>query len=209
MLLHIISNPDLLEMVRKEIKPYAEVTGSSPGSLKLDVDGLVKYCPIFKGCFFESMRLYTAGVSYKKVLQDLTVTEGAEDAATFGKPRPQTYHIKAGDFLVIPEATLQTDPRLWKDPSVFNPERYIVPDEKDPKKTKADSLHLFAFGGGHSVCKGRLFAEREVLIFIAGLISVWDFTPVNGKWAIPKKSYNGTGSANPKSVLRVKMSRRS
>jgi cytochrome P450 len=120
MLLHINLNPDLLETIRKEIKGYAEVTGPSPGSLKLDVDSLVKYCPILKGCFFESMRLYTARVSYKKVLQDLTLTKGAEDAATFGKPRPQTYHVKTGDFLVIPEATLQTDPRLWKDSSVFN-----------------------------------------------------------------------------------------
>ena len=209
MLLHIISSSDMLETIRKEIKPYARVTGQSPGSLKLDVDGLVKECPIFKGCFFESMRLYTAGSSYKKVLQDLTLTEGDEDATTFGKPGPQTYHIKAGDFLVIPGATLQTDPRLWKDPSAFNPERYIIPDEKDPKKVKVDSLHLFAFGGGHSVCKGRIFAEREVLIFVAGLISVWDFTPTDGTWVIPKKWYNGTGSGNPKSVLRVKMSRRS
>ncbi|KUJ18102.1 cytochrome P450 [Mollisia scopiformis] len=207
MLLHIISNPDLLETVRKEIKPYAQVTRSGFDSLKLDVEGLLKSCPILKSCFFESMRLYTAGVSYKKVLQNVTLTESAEDAATFGKPRPQTYHIKTGDFLIIPEATLQTDPRLWKDPSVFWPERYLVPDEKDPQKTKVDSLHLFAFGGGPSVCKGRIFAEREVLIFVAALISVWDFTPV-GKWTIPKSSYNGTGSANPKSDLRVRMSRR-
>lgn len=126
------------------------------------------------------MRLYTAGVSYKKVLQDVTLSESAEDAATFAKPRAQTYHIKKGDFLVIPEATLQTDPRLWKEPSKFKPERFLIPDEKDPKKMKADSLHLFAFGGGHSVCKGRFFAEREVLILVAGLISVWVFAQLMG-----------------------------
>lgn len=154
------------------------------------------------------MRIYTAGTSYKKVLQDLDLTESAEDAARFGKPRPQKYHVKAGDFLVIPEATLQMDDRLWKDPSVFKPERYLVLDEKDPKKITVDMLHLFAFGGGHSVCKGRFFAEREVMIFVAGLISVWDFTPVGGKWDIPKRFYNGTGSANPKSQVRVRMSRR-
>lgn len=199
----------MLETIREEIKPYAKI-GSDPdgGSLKLDVDGFLKHCPVFKGSFFEAMRLYTAGTSYKKVLQDLILTESDEDAAKFGKPRPQKYHVKAGEFLVIPEATLQMDERLWKEPSVFRPERFLVPDEKDPKKTAVDMLHLFPFGGGHSVCKGRYFAEREVMIFVAGLISVWDFTPVDGKWNIPKMFYNGTGSANPKSPVRVRMSRR-
>ncbi|KAF8863494.1 cytochrome P450 [Acephala macrosclerotiorum] len=209
LLLNIISSPDLLESIQKEIRPYAKVgSGSDGGSLKLDVEGLLKNCPTLKGSFFEAMRLYTAGTSYKKVLQDLDLTESAEDAAKFGKPRPQKYHVKAGDFLVIPEATLQMDERLWEEPSVFKPGRYLVPDEQDPKKTTVDILHLFAFGGGHSVCKGRFFAEREVMIFVAGLISVWDFTPVGGKWNIPQSFYNGTGSANPKSQTRVRMSRR-
>ncbi|KAL5324197.1 hypothetical protein ACEPPN_008741 [Leptodophora sp. 'Broadleaf-Isolate-01'] len=208
MLLHIISSPELLSTIQEEMAPFAKFSHET-GKLDLDVDNLVKSCPVFKATFFETMRLYTAGVSYKKVLQDVALTESVEDAATFGKPIPQTYHISKGNFLVIPHAVMQMDPRIWERPTEFNPSRFLVPDEKDPKKMHAEMGHLHAFGGGTSICKGRFFAEREVLIFAAGLLATWDFTPVDGKWwEIPGKSYNGTGSANPKGNVRVRMSRR-
>ena len=102
MLLHIISNPELLENVRKEIGPYARrgIDGEQ-SRLVLDVDGLIQKCPLLKATFFETMRLHTAGTSYKNVCQDLTLTESPEDAETLGKPKPQTYHVKAGTFLVM------------------------------------------------------------------------------------------------------------
>jgi hypothetical protein len=68
--------------------------------------------------------------------------------------------------------------------------------------------HLNAFGGGHSVCKGRYFAEREVLIFVAGLLNTWDFAPSGKGWEQPGKHYNGTGTANPKRNVRVRISKR-
>lgn len=180
MLLHIVSSPELLATVQKEIAPCSLT--SSDGHLKIDANCLVKSCPVYKATFLETMRLYVAGISYKKVLEDFTLTESAEDATHFGKPRPQTYHISAGDFLVIPHQSMQTDPRLWKNPAVFDPYRFIVPDEKNPGSVRADPLHLNSFGGGPSVCKGRYFAEREVLIVVAGFLAVWDFKPVGGEW---------------------------
>jgi len=102
MLLHIISDPELLENVRKEIGPYARRgVDDEQSRLALDVDGLIQKCPLLKATFFETMRLYTTGTSYKKVCQDLTLTESLEDAETLGKPKPQTYHIKAGTFLAM------------------------------------------------------------------------------------------------------------
>lgn len=206
MLLHIVSSPTLLDSIRREIEPYATV--AKDGSLKLEVDFLLKRCPLFKATFYESMRVFTAGTSYKKVLQDVTLTESDEDAHAFGKPRGQTYHIKAGNFLVIPHATMQMDPRLWDNPTKFSPERFLVPDERNPKTMRADMRHLNAFGGGHTVCKGRFFAEREVMIFVAGFLSIWDFAPVGKEWEEPGRYYNGTGTANPKRNVRVRISKR-
>lgn len=211
-LLHIISSPSLLRTIREEIAPFAKTTASpdnGEGRLNLDVQGLMKSCPMLKATYFEAMRLYTAGTSYKKVLQPLTLTESAEDAAAFGKPRPQTYHIKQGDYLVIPAATMQTDPRLWDAPDVFDPKRFLVEDEKAPGGVRAEMGTLNPFGGGQSICKGRAFAEREVLLFVAGFVAGWEFGPVGDKgWVLPGKAFNGTGSANPVGVVRVKVSRR-
>lgn len=209
MLLHIISTPTLLAGIRKEIKPYVTVTKNGDSeTLKLDIDAMIKHCPLFKATFYETMRLYTAGTSYKKVLQDVTLTESDEDARLFGKPRGQTYQVSAGSYLVIPHATMQMDPRLWQNPASFSPERFLVIDEKNPEILKADMRHLNAFGGGYSVCKGRYFAEREILIFIAGFLSSWNFSSAGRGWTDPGKYYNGTGTANPKRNVRVRISMR-
>ena len=209
MLLHIVSTPTLLANIRKEIQPYTTVTNQGNlEHLKLDSNSLMKDCPLLKATFYESMRIYTAGTSYKKVLEDVILTESEEDAHTFGKPRGQTYRVPAGSFLVIPHATMQMDPRLWENPSSFAPERFLLADEKGSQKLRADMRHLNAFGGGHTVCKGRFFAEREVIIFVAGFLSIWDFTPAGKGWGDPGKYYNGTGSANPKRNVRVRVSKR-
>ena len=210
MLLEIVATPKLADQIKKEIAPFAEVardqaTGQS--QLKMDTPSLINSCPLLKATFFESMRMYTAGTSYKKVNQDLTLTEGAEDLASFGKAKPQTYHVKAGNFLIIPAGTMQKDPRVWRDPGTFDPTRFLVQDEEDPEKVRADMLHLVSFGGGASMCKGRLFAEREALFFIAGLLTVWEFKLEEG-FTLPERFYNGTGSANPKTPVRVQISRR-
>ncbi len=82
MLLNIVSSPNILARIRDEIGLYAKMT---EGELKLDINSIISNCPLFKASFYETMRLYTAGLSYKKVLQDLTLTEREEDAALFGK----------------------------------------------------------------------------------------------------------------------------
>ena len=109
-----------------------------------------------------------------------------------------------------PHGTMQMDPRLWSNPENFDPSRFLVPGDENKTQMRADPRHLNAFGGGQSICKGRLFAEREVLIFISGILTVWEFKPAGGKMKIevPKKYYLGTGSASPKSAIRVQVSRR-
>jgi hypothetical protein len=109
MLLEIISTLDLAGKIKDEISPFSKVVKDQSGGrdqLKMDANLLVKSCPLFKASFFETIRVYTAGTSYKKVNQDLTLTEGMGDLANFGKVKPQTYYVKAGNFLIIPSATM-------------------------------------------------------------------------------------------------------
>jgi cytochrome P450 len=65
MLLSVISSPNILNRVRQEIELFAKVI--EDGKLNLDVNGLINSCPMLKAIFFETLRLYTAGVSYRKV----------------------------------------------------------------------------------------------------------------------------------------------
>jgi cytochrome P450 len=102
---------------------------------------------------------------------------------------------------------MQKDPRVWKDPENFDPGRFLVQDEDSPNKLRADLLHLNPFGGGASMCKGRLYAEREVLFFVAALLTVWDFR-LNEGFKRPDQFYCGSGTANPKTPVKVRISRR-
>ncbi len=88
-------------------------------------------------------------------------------------------------------------------PTAFALERHLVQDEKDPQKTRAEMGRLNPFGGGSSICKGRYFAEREVMLFVALFLTAWEFKPVGAKWKLPKDSLTEAGSANPRIVVRM------
>jgi hypothetical protein len=57
------------------------------------------------------------------------------------------------------------------------------------------------------MCKGMLFAEREVLFFTTGLLAVWEFDVGSG-FKMPGRFYCRTSIANPKTPVRVRISRR-
>lgn len=67
---------------------------------------------------------------------------------------------------------------------------------------------LTPWGGGLPMCKGRIFAEREVLLIVASVLALWDFEPVaEGGWRVPGM-IKGTGVNMPKGDLRARVRRR-
>jgi len=63
-------------------------------------------------------------------------------------------------------------------------------------------------GGGASMCKGRAFAAKEILIYTAIIISFWDMEMAGGgPWKIPRP-YKATGTNGVKDDVRVWMKRR-
>ncbi|KIW18275.1 hypothetical protein PV08_02563 [Exophiala spinifera] len=65
------------------------------------------------------------------------------------------------------------------------------------------------WGGGKHMCKGKTFAEREVLLFVAAVVMQWDMAPVGngGRWVHPGRKPGG-GAVNPVEPVRVRMRRR-
>lgn len=56
--------------------------------------------------------------------------------------------------------------------------------------------------------KGRMFAERKVLAFVAGILLMWDMEPINPHgWVVPEPRTT-TGLAVPLTNLRVRLRRR-
>lgn len=213
MLLQICSKPKVLADIREEIAPFVAISTDQPKSdemarLQLDVDGLTRSCPLIKASFYETMRMNMSGMGVRNVNKELILTESAEDAILLGKKRPQSYIIPKGTTLALSNGTMQQDARIFPDPHNFEPRRFLFPDEKDPSKMVAIMRNLNTFGGGNYKCKGRLFAEKEVLIFVAGILTLWDLeNPDGGLIQIPEMGPAGA-SRSPKRDVRIRLRKR-
>ena len=57
------------------------------------------------------------------------------------------------------------------------------------------------------MCKGRIFAEKEVIRFSAAILAAWNIQPMDGEWKYPGES-KGTGATHPLKNIRVRIARR-
>ena len=99
------------------------------------------------------------------------------------------------------------DPKYFKDPVKFEPERFLVENEDGSLSTDQGTIR--PFGGGPSMCKGRVFAERECLALVAGVLMFWNIEPASKKigWVIPKQKKT-SAVCLPAEDIRVRVKRR-
>ncbi|CZT12314.1 uncharacterized protein RAG0_16184 [Rhynchosporium agropyri] len=211
-LVHIYSCADLLFDIRAEVAPHVKTLPT--GQASIDHAALSRQCPLTKSTWLETMRQDIVGVEQKYIEEDFTITESPSDAALLRGQgaTPRSYELKAGNVVCVHNGAAHTDPRLWENPKEFNPRRFIITDPRHENREKAESpRHLYAFGGGYSMCKGRLFAEREVLTFVAAVVTFWDIDFLgpkksNGEWIIKKGME--AGAPHPAGDVRVRAKKR-
>ena len=74
------------------------------------------------------------------------------------------YTVPQGAILLPAVWWLLNDPDVYREPSSFQPQRYLGPDyELDPRPT--------VFGYGRRVCPGRLFADETIFLAAAQILS--------------------------------------
>jgi retinoid hydroxylase len=80
-------------------------------------------------------------------------------------------------------------PELWRDPALFDPDRFAPPREEGKKP-----FQLIGFGGGPRVCVGLAFAQMQMRIVVSHLLLRYrlalapnqDFRPVAVPTKMPK-----------------------
>jgi hypothetical protein len=217
LIFHIYSNPTLLHDIREEMAPFVKAsrlgpkeTGlpfSEPPRVAIDIDGLMDSCQLLKATYAETARLDNSPTSYREITTDVMLSESEEEASLSGAAHPRSYHFRKGDILAVPAGAHHIDPMYFPEPETFNPHRFLVDDPTTGKKS-VDWQTLRPFGDGATTCKGRSFAEREVLAIAAAIICLWDIEPVDrAGWKHPGHR-STTGVYRPARDMRVRLKQR-
>ncbi|GKV33740.1 hypothetical protein SLEP1_g42204 [Rubroshorea leprosula] len=86
------------------------------------------------------------------------------------------YTIPQGSRIMINAWKIQRDPEVWKNPSEFEPERFL----KEPRKGdyNGNFFSFLPFGSGRRVCAGLPLAEKMIKYVLATLLHSFE-------WEIP------------------------
>lgn len=213
MLNHIYADKEVLQRIRDEVAPYVRAIQPSedfgiaelPRLETLDHDALATKCPLLKSAYIESLRFDTAIWSLKAIRQDFVLSgRGERD------PNADMFFLEKGSYAHIAHDLHHTNPQYYEDPGVWKADRHIryVPDDDGEKKAQADMGNVRPYGGGHSMCKGRAFAQKEALMFTAAIVSFWDMEAKSGgEWKLPKPK-RATGTKTTDEDQRVWIKRR-
>ena len=126
-----------------------------------DMNDLVYLQAIIK----ETLRLYPAGPL-------LGPREALEDCNVAG------YNVKAGTRLVVNVWKIQRDPRVWTNPSSFQPERFLTSHVN--VDVRGQNFELIPFGSGRRSCPGVSFAIQVLHLTLARLLHAFEFeTPLD------------------------------
>lgn len=218
-----MATPDVHDQIEEEISLYArafrpsrEETGfpiQDPPKLSIDLDGLLRSCPLLRSCYYETLRIDSAAISIRELTDDLTLIDtrdgDEEDSHAIAEDRGclSKFTLPRGDRLVVPHGVIQNDGHYFSNPASYDLTRFIVTEgENGPKKAYMHTMK--PFGMGVSACKGQVFAERAAIAFTAAILSMWDIQPVaETGWTAPPRKY-ATAALLPAKDIRVRFKQR-
>ncbi|EKM77276.1 hypothetical protein AGABI1DRAFT_77728 [Agaricus bisporus var. burnettii JB137-S8] len=91
------------------------------------------------------------------------------------------YHIPKGTYVIGNAWSILHDPKIYRDPFLFNPDRFLKNGEIDPSVRDPT---VASFGFGRRICPGRFFADASLFSTVTHVLAVFDIKPSldkNGK----------------------------
>ena len=154
----LLNNRNVLKKAQEELEHHVGMYRQVEES---DIKNLVFLQAIIK----ETLRLYPAGPL-------LGPREALEDCNVAG------YNVKAGTRLVVNVWKIQRDPRVWTNPSSFQPERFLTSHVN--VDVRGQNFELIPFGSGRRSCPGVSFAIQVLHLTLARLLHAFEFaTPLD------------------------------
>lgn len=149
----LAKHPDIQQKVFEEIVQIESQTNEV-------IDQLQKMTYI-NAVLNESMRLYPpAWIIDRQNVADDTIA---------------SYHLKKGTLIGVSFYELHRNPKYWKNPLVFNPERFLGDQKKDSMQ------YFYPFGAGPRMCIGTGFAIYELCLTLFKIVKKYEIKPVSGE----------------------------
>ncbi|KAK3228495.1 hypothetical protein Dsin_000376 [Dipteronia sinensis] len=152
---------ELLKDPRAMEKAQAEVRQAFGGKSKIEEADIQKL-DYLKSIVKEALRMHPAG--------PLLPREAIETCEIGG------YTIPAKAKVLINVYAIGRDPKSWKDPDSFRPERF----EGSSVDFRGNNFELLPFGGGRRICPGISFATSNIELGLAQLLYHFDWKLPNG-----------------------------
>jgi cytochrome P450 len=147
--------PDVEKKLHNEIDSVLENNnGSNGGSSRIPTADDIPKLQYTEKALRESMRLYPPVWTMGRYVEnDYSVGE---------------YTIPSGSSILMSQYVMHHDPRYYKKPEEFNPDRWT-----EEFKTRLPRFSYFPFGGGIRGCIGEPFAWMESILIIATISQKW------------------------------------
>lgn len=169
--------PDVVARIRAEV---AAVAGDGPVLLEH-----TKRLPYIRNFFREVLRLYPPITFLPRV--------AAKDTEIAGRRVPR------GTMLMIAPWSIHRHVKLWTDPELFDPDRFLP--EREAQQVPGSYL---PFGSGPRVCVGAAFATIETALILARLTRRFTFEALDAAAVRPYARL----TTRPASEIRVRVRER-
>jgi cytochrome P450 len=155
-ILYLAMNPDMQRKVQKEMD---EVVGK-------------ERCPNYSDrTRTPYLSAFIAEIGRYVTVVPIAPPHTQKQVATVGE-----YSIPPNTYIIYNIWNVHHDPRLWGDPQVFRPERFI----NENGEIQAPEYYM-PFGVGKRSCMGESLARMEVYLYAATFVQKFTFSPPNGE----------------------------
>ncbi|KAK9131131.1 hypothetical protein Sjap_011618 [Stephania japonica] len=153
----LIKSPTKLAKLKEELN---QVVGPTSQVKEAHIPSL----PYLQACIKETMRLHPAAPF-------LLPHRAMEPCKVMGYTIPKNYKI------IVNAYAIGRDPKIWKDPCCFRPERFL----ESSVDYNGNHFEFIPFGSGRRICVGMPLANRTIPLIVSSLMHNFDWSLPEGR----------------------------
>jgi cytochrome P450 len=180
---YMINHPDVQRKVQAELDSVCRVAAT--GEVRLPIledgsDGFSKL-PYFWATIKEVMRIRTISpvLAPHYCSEDVVMSDGKGGDGKVTLPR--------GTQIFVAAFSMANDPKYWKDPHLFNPDRWLEHGENEgldvhgqEDRKSADHYKFIPFSMGPRTCPGYSFAKVSLFLQAAAMMQCFEWQLSDG-----------------------------